>query len=226
VKSPNPQDAEDAKKALMTACVRMPEREACAERLIGAMSKAPSAAQVTIIEILGAMGGPQALGALSAAAKEGNTELKETASRLLGEWMTTDAGPVLLDVAKTVSEQKYKIRALRGYLRIAKQIELRPEARVEMCQKVLPLCQRDDEKTLVLQVLELNPAAPGLKLAVGLLKQASLKEEAGRVAVAIAEKVIAGDKAAVADAMTQVVAAGGNADVVNRAKALADQAKR
>jgi HEAT repeat protein len=226
VKSPNPSEAEDAKQALMTACVRMPEREACAEQLIGAMSKAPSAAQVTIIEVLGAMGGPQALGALAAAAKEGNTELKETASRLLGEWMTTDAGPVLLDVAKTVSEQKYKIRALRGYLRIAKQIELRPEARVEMCQKVLPLCQRDDEKALVLQVLELNPTAPGLKLAVGLLKQASLKGEAGRVAVAIAEKVIAGDKAAVADAMAQVAAAGGNADVVNRAKALADQAKR
>ena len=87
--------------------------------------KAPLAAKVTFIEILGAMGGPQALGALSAAAKEGNPELKETASRLLGEWMTTDAGPVLLDVAKKVSEEKYKIRALRGYIRIAKQIEVR-----------------------------------------------------------------------------------------------------
>lgn len=226
VKTPYPNEAADAKQALLTACVRMPDREACANLLIGAMHQAPSTAQVAIIEVLGAMGGPQALGALAAAAKEGNTDLKETSSRLLGEWMTTDAGPVLLDVAKSVSEQKYKIRALRGYLRIAKQIELRPETRVEMCQKALPVCQRDEERTLVLQVLELNPIAPALPLAVSLLERPSLKDEAGRVAVVIAEKVIDADKAAVAQAMQQVVAAGGTPEVVDRAKALAEQAKR
>ncbi len=226
VKPLKPEDTEAAKKALLTACVRMPDREACAKELVGAMVQAPLAAKVTFIEILGAMGGPQALGALSAAAKEGNPELKETASRLLGEWMTTDAGPVLLDVAKKVSEEKYKIRALRGYIRIAKQIEVRGDERVDMCRKALEVCQRDEEKTLVLEVLELNPAAQSLSLAVSLVKQASLKDKAGSVAVAIAEKVVGSDPAAVADAMKQVIAAGGNPEVINRAKALAERAKR
>jgi hypothetical protein len=152
--------------------------------------------------------------------------MKETSSRLLGEWMTADAGPVLLDVAKTVREDKYKIRALRGYIRVAKQLAARGDDRVDMCRKALEVCQRDDEKMLVLEVLELNPTAQGLPLAVSLLKQASLKDKAGSVAVAIAEKVIGSDPGAVADAMKQVIAAGGNPEVVNRAKALAESAKR
>ena len=49
-----------------------------------------------------------------------------------------------------------------------------------MCRKALEVCQRDEEKTLVLEVLELNPAAQSLSLAVSLVKQASLKDEAGQ----------------------------------------------
>jgi len=226
VKSPTPADVGFAKKALLTACVRMPDREACAEKLIGAMAKAPTAAQVMFVETLGAMGGARALGALAAAAKEGNTELKEAASRLLGEWMTTEAGPVLLDVAKSVREEKYKIRALRGYVRLAKQIETNPEARVAMCQQVAPLCQRDDEKVLVLQVLELNPSATGLTLAASFLKQRSLKEQAGAAIVAIAAEVIKTDRAAVAEPLKQVIAAGGKPEVISRAKELVEQATR
>jgi HEAT repeat protein len=219
-------DTQDAQEALRTACIRMPDREACAEQLIGAMAKAPAAAQVAFIEILGAMGGSRALGALSAAAKEGNDELKDAASEQLGKWMTTDAAPVLMEIARVVREEKYKIRALRGYLRIAKQIETRPDARVELCQKILPLCQRDDEKRLLVTALEPKPTTAGLKLVASLLKQSSLKDEAGRAAVAMAEELIKSDKAVVAEAMQQVIAAGVKPEVTNRARELAEQAKR
>ena len=38
-------------------------------------------------------------------------QLQDTSSRLLGEWMTIDAAPVLLDLAKTGSGEKYQARA-------------------------------------------------------------------------------------------------------------------
>ncbi len=217
---------EGARKALLTACIRMPDREACAEQLIGAMTKAPPAAQVAFIEVLGAMGGARALGALSAAAKEGHDALKDAATQQLGKWMTVDAAPVLLEIARVAREEKYRSRAVRAYLRIAKQIETRPEARVELCQKILPLCRRDDEKTLLVTALEPKPTAAGLKLVASLLPQASVRDEAGRAAVAMAQEVIKSDKAAVAEAMQQVVAAGGKPELVNRAKELAAQAQR
>ncbi|MHB0959559.1 MAG: HEAT repeat domain-containing protein [Pirellulaceae bacterium] len=225
VKPLQPEDADAAKKALLTACVRMPDREACAEHLVNAMAHAPLAAKCTFAEILGAMGGPRALGALAEAAKTGSPELKDTASQRLGAWMTVDAGPVLLDVARNVTEDKYKIRALRGYIRIARQFAV-GDQRVEMCRPALELCQRPDEKKLVLEVLQQNPSAQGLALAASLLKDAAVKSEASQVAVAIAEKVVQADPAAVADAMKQVIAAGGNLDAVSKAKTLAEQAKR
>ncbi|MHB8953659.1 MAG: HEAT repeat domain-containing protein [Pirellulaceae bacterium] len=225
VKPLQPEDADAAKKALLTACVRMPDREACAEHLVNAMAHAPLAAKCTFAEILGAMGGPRALGALAEAAKTGSPELKDTASQRLGAWMTVDAGPVLLDVARNVTEDKYKIRALRGYIRIARQFAV-GDQRVEMCRPALELCQRPDEKKLVLEVLQQNPSAQGLALAASLLKDAAVKSEASQVAVAIAEKVVQADPAAVADAMKHVIAAGGNLDAVSKAKTLAEQAKR
>jgi len=34
----------------LTACVRMPDHEACAKELVGAMAQAPLAAKITFIE--------------------------------------------------------------------------------------------------------------------------------------------------------------------------------
>ena len=113
VKPLKPEDTDAAKKALLTACVRMPDREACAEELVTAMAQAPVPVKCTFVEILGAMGGPRALEALGAAAKTGSPELKDTASRLLGEWMTVDAGPVLLDVAEGQRGQVQDPRSTR-----------------------------------------------------------------------------------------------------------------
>ena len=63
----NPSDAQVARKALRAACVRMPDREACAAELAAAMPRAPAATKPILLEILGAMGGPKALATIGAA---------------------------------------------------------------------------------------------------------------------------------------------------------------
>jgi len=78
------------------------------------------AARCRFLEILASMGGPTALAAVGAAAKDATPEIREAASRLLGEWMDVDAAPVLLDLAKTATEEKYKVRTLRGYIRLVR----------------------------------------------------------------------------------------------------------
>jgi len=47
-----------------------------------------------------AVGGAKALSLMGAAARGGDAEIQDTASRLLGEWMTADVAPVLLDLAR------------------------------------------------------------------------------------------------------------------------------
>ncbi|MBN2475428.1 MAG: HEAT repeat domain-containing protein [Pirellulales bacterium] len=190
-----PEDARPARQALRAACIRMPDREACAARLVAAMPEAPLSAQCTMLEILGAMGGSKALEAIGAAAKDASPELQDTASRLLGEWMDVDASPVLLDLAKTAPEEKYKIRAVRGYIRLVRQFTVPDQQRAEMCRAVLAVAERDAEKKLVLEVMQRYPSLDMLRLAVDLAKAAdaagapAAKAEAAAVSLAIAQKI-------------------------------------
>ena len=187
-----PQNAEDtqaAEQALRAACVRMPDREVCAGELVAAMSQAPLSAKCAFLEILGAMGGATSLETVWAAAKDSNPELQDTASRLLGQWMTVDAAPVLLELAKTAPEAKYKIRALRGYIRLVRQFTVPDQQRAQMCCAALETAERDAEKKLVLEVMERYPSIDMLQLAVDAAKVPSLKKEAARISLIIAQKI-------------------------------------
>ena len=219
-----PEDIKAAEAALRTACVRMPDREACAATLAQRMSQAPVPARCACLAVLGEMGGTKALEAIGAAAKDANAEIQDAATRVLGEWMSTDAAPVLLDVAKTAADEKFRVRALRGYIRIARQLDLPSADRVAMCGEAMKLSPRDNEKTLVIEVLRRNPSAAGLALVVPHLSNAELKTEARDAAIAIAEKIVQSDPAAVAEAMKQVVEAGGDSKATDRAKALLQKA--
>lgn len=183
------EDAQVAQQALRAACIRMPDREACAEKLAAAMPQAPLPAQGTILEILSAMGGGKALQTVGAAAKGGNPELQDAASRMLGEWMTVDAAPVLLDLAKTATDAKYETRALRGYIRLARQFVMPDQQRAEICRTALQTAKRDAEKKLVLEALERHPSIEALQLAVETAKVLSLKNEAAAAALVIAQKI-------------------------------------
>jgi HEAT repeat protein len=183
------EDAETAKKALKAAAVRMPDREKCADELAAAMTKASQKDKSLLLEILGAVAGEKALATLATAAQGDNDELQDTATRMLGAWMTVDAGPVLLDLAKSSKDNKYQVRALRGYIRLARQFAKFQPQRAEMCDKALAASNRDAERELVLNVLELYPSIDGLKVAVKATKNDKLKSEATKTSLVIAQKL-------------------------------------
>ena len=184
----NTEEAATVVKALGEACQRMPDREACAERLVAAVASSSVAAKCRFLEVLAAVGGAKALETVAAAAKDTQPDLQETASRLLGEWMEVDVAPVLLDLATNAAEDKYKIRALRGYIRLLRQFAMPDDQRAEMCRIALETAQRTAEKKLVLEVIGRYPSAAMLPLTLEAAKVPELKNEAVAVAMMIAEK--------------------------------------
>lgn len=189
----NAADAAVAQKALRAACVRMPQREECATELSAAMSRAPAGAKPVLLEVLGAVGGEKSLATIGAAVKGNDEKLQDTGSRILGEWMTLDAAPVLLDLAKTAPSDKYQVRALRGYLRLARQFATSDEQRAEMCQKALDASSRPTEQKLVISALERFPSPAALAVAMNARQIPALKEDATRAALVNIQKL--GDKA-------------------------------
>ena len=222
VSPPTPDVGSAAKEALRKACMRMPDRDAAAAAQVGPMAAAPTAAKTDLLDMLGVLGGAKALEGVSKAAHDANEELQDAATRVLGEWMTADAAPVLLELAKTGND-KFKIRCLRGYIRIPRQLDVPLGERAAMCREALAVAQRDDEKTLVLEVLARYPSPESLAVALSLLQSATLKQAAGQTAAAIAEKIVESDPAAAADAVKKVLDAGVRGRPANRAKALLDK---
>jgi hypothetical protein len=183
------EDTKVAEKALLTACVRMPDREACAGQLVAAMAGAPGSAKCTLLEVLGEMGGAKALEAMGTAAKQGDDDMKDTASRLLGKWMELDAAPVILDLAKTLPEAKYKIRVLRGYISLVRRFDMPDAERARMCRVAIEAADRAAEKQLVLEVMVLHPSVDMLQAAFDAAKEPDLKKDATRTALTIAGKL-------------------------------------
>ncbi len=181
-------EAADAQRALKVACIRMPEPDKCTEKLVAAMNEAPDSKSV-ILEIVGAVGGSTALSTLASAAKSDDPVKQDIASRLLGKWNNTDAAPVLLDLAQTAPAEKYQIRALRGYIGIARKFPMQEKVRVAMCQKAWDASKRLAEKQLILDVLKIHPSRPALKLASKAQQIAELKDQASDTIRAIESKV-------------------------------------
>jgi hypothetical protein len=166
------------------------------------------------------MGGPKALDTIAAAAKGGEEVLQDAGTRALGEWMTIDAAPVLLEIAKGAAPDKYRVRALRGYLRLARQQKMPDADRLKMCHEALRAAQRDDERALVLDALKRCPSPESVELASSLLSDAELRERAVETAIFIGEKIKDRNPAAAKSAGERALKADPNGKMADRARAL------
>ncbi len=185
----SPADAAAAAKALLTACVRMPDREACARQLTAALPDASLTANRVLLEVLGAVGGRVALDTLAQASQAANPDIRNTATRVLGEWMTADAAPVLLEIARTDALPRYRNRAWRGYLRIARQFSMPPAERARLISDALSLARPAEDKLPVFEILTRYPSIETLQVALAAARDSELETAANQAALAIAQKL-------------------------------------
>ncbi|WP_254509165.1 HEAT repeat domain-containing protein [Anatilimnocola floriformis] len=187
-----PKRAEDvvpAEKALLAASIRMPDREACATELVTAMDSAKSLeTKIKLLEVVGAVGGKKALAAVGAAGKSTTPELQDASTKLLGEWTTDDAAPVLLDLAK-IPGHKYHGRAIKGYIRIARQFILPDDVRNDMAQKAMDTAKASADKKLVLVVLQRYPNNTTFQMALNALKVPEIKDDALATVLSVAQSL-------------------------------------
>jgi len=214
-----------AKEALRKACLRMPDRDACAALILSEIEESPESVESDLMGLLGYVGGERALAGVATAARSEDESSQDAATRVLGEWLTADAAPVLLDLAKTLESGRFRIRALRGYIRIARQLDVPLDERIAMCRKTIEAAERPDETRLALEVLERYPTAQGLNLAVDQLEDSTIAKEAGTTAVGIARKLIKKQPGAVAKAMETVAQKADDPMTVRQARNLMNRAK-
>ncbi len=184
-----------ARTALREASVRMADRDGCASKLAAAVEKAPAELKVMLLDVIGEVGGAKAVQTMAAAARSGDAALEDAATRLLGKWMTADAAPILLELATAEPGGKFKTRALKGYVRIARQFVLPDAERADMCRRALAAATSEADRTAVLEILVRYPSAATLAVAEEAAKTPGLEAEAKKTAHTIRGKMQPGKKA-------------------------------
>ena len=218
-----PEEAKAALAALRTACARLSDRDAATMKLLEAIAQAQVPAKCTLLEVLVTVGGEKALKAVAAAARDADSEVRRAGYRALGEWTSSEAGPVLSGLAKS-GDPELKIGALRGYIRIVRQFDIPAGPRMAMFREIMTLAQRDEERRLALDILKQIRTGESLSIAVGYLDQPALSDQAAKVAVTMSEKMVASAPADVAAAMKRVLQVAKDKDVIDKARGLLNRA--
>ena len=219
-------DAKAIQKVLLSACTRMP-KDAAAEKVVGLFAKSDSMpVKLFCFDLLKEIGGPKALSAVEGYAWGNVPELVDKATEMLGSWRDPDdvelVAAACLKLAKEAKDNKYKIRGLRGYRRLAQQFNMSEERRIAICKDILAIADRNEDKILVFEVYARYPSLKTLDLALEHLDNPAFTERVAEVAVIIGEK-LQGKSPKTADAMKKVLEKSKNDQTKAKAKIVLDR---
>jgi HEAT repeat protein len=225
VKNRSADEAQAAEKALATICGRQTDRAACAGQLCAGLAAAQPAQKCALLRLLRSVVDPKSLQALHAAMSDSNTEVQDTATRLICDWSTAEAAPDLLALAKNSPNPTYKLLALRGYMRVSGEKDVTAAQKLAMCREAAALVQRDDERKILLGVLGTAGDAAALAMAATHLDNPAIKDEACLASVAIAERLAKDQPGAVLPVMEKVLKLSQDGKLTARANEVFKKAK-
>jgi HEAT repeat protein len=226
----SPADCLAAENLVTAICISADDKDACAEKIIAALGSTQPQQKLSLLRILGAVGGSKGLQAVREAARDTRRDVREAAVAALAAWPEQAAAPDLLALARSATPPSDRLRALRGYLRLALDVDLPHDKRLEMCREAQSLIERDDERRLLVRVLSRIQSAKALVMITPLLENPAVSEDAAAAAIAVAGKLSSEpdarqSAAAIFDAMGKIKQTSQNADLLKKAADLQDRVR-
>jgi len=146
--------------------------------------------QAIFISIIGKIGERNSLPLLRNYVKNQNPKIREAVIKTLSSWPEVEARDDLMLIARSSSDLKEKVLAIRGLVRLtASERYRRTEAVVESLKEIYSLCPRAEEKKLVLSALPDFPCEAGLTFCQSLMKDSEVGPEARTAAEKIVQRL-------------------------------------
>ena len=219
------QDLSAIERALSAVCTKTDNPQSNTSKLTGLLNRTSPGQKAVLLQVLGVIGGPDALEAVRKAVNDTNNQVRAAAVRSLCGWKTADAAPDLLRLARTSPDRAGKTAALRGYISLVRDPSLSTAEKLAICKKAADLIQRNQEKKLLLGVLGNVPSSEALAMAMENLNDPATKLEASFAAVAISEKIVGRHPKEVRNALQKVLEATNNRGVTRRAEQTLQKAR-
>lgn len=213
--------------SLTTVCHRTVDQDAVATKLAAAYEKAANdETRAVLIQLYGALGGTVAINAIKAAIANPAESVQDNATQVLGNWPNPEAAPVLLEVLQNPAAAKFHNRALRGYIRIVRQMDTSNEHRYNMCMTALELCKRDEEKLLLVDALARIPIPNSLEKAAEFFESPAFAETAFRSAVSLGRALQTQHRDLVAKTMQRIIDLTPDAELKRQAAEILEATKK
>ena len=194
-----------ADDTVVAVCNRIAEPDWRAEPILAHWERAAPAARARLVRMLARVDSPYSLERIVAARHSEFDEVVDAAVRTLAEWPDPVVMPELLGVVRGTDNQKHRVLALRGYIRlIGVPAERSTSETVELYRTAFELAQRPEERLAVLGGLAQMPSVDALRLAQRCVEDQSLRAEAQSAVLYIAKLLSAVDHEAALAAVAQV----------------------
>ena len=179
--------------SLSSICARMPQ-QASFDAVIAIFNAGESIAiQQAAIDMMKTIGGKAAVAKVTEIALGNNTQLVDKATHVLGAWDSPDTmeeiADSMLKVAKQSREERFRIRGIRGYVRLARQFSYPEDQRIAMIKTAFDTATRPDDKGLIFDIFARYPSLEMVKAAMSYSADEAFREQACAAAVATAAKL-------------------------------------
>ena len=204
-----------AEHAVVAVAQRLPDLAARTRPLLDRFPNSRGRERCTLIRLLGALGGPEALRAIVASLQDNDPEVRDTAVRTTADWSDPSAADALLKLSLEAENPVHRTLALRGYLRLALEAK---SGQAALLVRALEAARTDADKRALLSALAESGQPAALDTITRLLGDAAVRGEAAMAVVNLASKVGAQDPVAAEAALKKVLASPSNPALVARAQ--------
>jgi hypothetical protein len=201
---------------------RVGDKAAVAKHLLTLVEGLEPQGLVSLFDILGALGGTEALTAIETSTSSTNDQVKDAAIRELAGWADFAATkPLLVIAADPKTKLVHGALAIEAVARLVTDSTETPKAaRAEAAIAALAASKRPEEKKRVLSALATVPDAKAAAAIKPLLNDPDLRAEADLAGATLAEALVATDKAAAKDLAQAIQAANPSEAISRRAEAI------
>ena len=179
----------EAGRTVVAVAGRIEDSQRRADAVLAELGKVDNVqARCALLEVVGRIGGYEALKALRVNLGHQNNQVQIAAVRGLAECPGPEAMPDLSNIAESSEEPVKRVLALRGFIRLIGVESDRPASETVMLyEKAMKLASNANEKKMVLSGLSKVTSFIALKMAGEYLDVRELRQEAAAAVVKIAE---------------------------------------
>jgi HEAT repeat protein len=218
-------DRTEAENTVAAVARKIEDKEHRADAVLAILASAKDVpARCALLSLLGKIGSDSAVPALRGGLTDEDPTVQSTAVRVLSEWPSAEPMNDLLGVARSADDERHRVLALRGYVRMIGMDRERPPAEtVRMYQSAMALAPDVGAKRAVLSGLANVRSLESLELAGSYLADTALQGEAAAAVIRIAGSTRAGHAQQTKVALQKVIGATDNDSLREQAQKLIDE---